>query len=164
MIYTATGHRPPHLGGYSDEARAKLLRFARQEIERCMVESDSYVSAFNTGMALGFDCACAAACVQLGIPFRAYLACDHPEAVWPLAEQERFAKLIARAAEVKVIGSGSYSVNAMQRRNEAEVDDSDRVLALWNGTKGGTANTVTYAMKTKRIVTNAWPRWLEFER
>lgn len=57
MIYTATGHRPPHLGGYGDEARAKLLRFARQEIER--IAAAEPLDKLNSGMALGFDCACA---------------------------------------------------------------------------------------------------------
>lgn len=164
MIVTATGHRPPRLGGYDDAAREKVQRFARQEIGRYIAESQRSVSAFNIGMALGFDCACALACIEMGVPYRAYLACAHPEAPWPIPARERYSKLLDRAAAVLIVGSGSYSVKNMQRRNEAMVDDCDGVLALWSGSKGGTANTIAYAMRTKKHVSNVWPLWLEFNQ
>ena len=35
----------------------------------------------------------------------------------------------------------------MQRRNEYMVDKADTLIAVWNGTSGGTANCVKYAKK-----------------
>ena len=32
----------------------------------------------------------------------------------------------------------------MQKRNEFMVDNSDLVVAVWNGTSGGTANCLAY--------------------
>jgi len=38
----------------------------------------------------------------------------------------------------------------MQKRNDWMVDNSDAVIAIWNGAPGGTANTVEYARKSGR--------------
>lgn len=37
------------------------------------------------------------------------------------------------------------------------VDDADRILALWDGSSGGTANCVGYANDIKKPITNLWP-------
>ena len=44
----------------------------------------------------------------------------------------------------------------MQLRNEAMVNDCDLLLALWNGTSGGTANCIRYANSVKREIRNLW--------
>ena len=50
----------------------------------------------------------------------------------------------------------------MQKRNEWIVDNSLRLLALWDGSKGGTANCVTYARYGRREIKNVWPEWSEW--
>ena len=40
----------------------------------------------------------------------------------------------------------------MNLRNKYMVDNSDLLLAVWNGKKGGTANTVKYARKKEKEV------------
>jgi uncharacterized phage-like protein YoqJ len=41
----------------------------------------------------------------------------------------------------------------MQKRNEYMVDNSDIVIAVWDGSKGGTYNCVKYAEKLgKKII------------
>lgn len=47
---------------------------------------------------------------------------------------------------IKVI-CPSYNAEAYQRRNEWMVDHSAHVIAVFNGEKGGTKNTVDYAEK-----------------
>ncbi|PAD70641.1 hypothetical protein CHH83_02225 [Bacillus sp. 7586-K] len=45
----------------------------------------------------------------------------------------------------------------MQKRNEWMVDNSDYVIAVWDGTKGGTGNCVKYAQKQNKYITTIKP-------
>ena len=45
-----------------------------------------------------------------------------------------------------------YAAWKMQKRNEWMVDNSGAVIAVWDGTPSGTANTVKYARKQKKAV------------
>ena len=48
---------------------------------------------------------------------------------------------------------GEYHPYKMQLRNQYMVDNSNIVLAVWNGSSGGTANCVRYARsKNKEII------------
>ena len=40
----------------------------------------------------------------------------------------------------------------MMKRNKYMVDKSDIVVAVWNGSKGGTANTVKYAKQSGKTI------------
>jgi uncharacterized phage-like protein YoqJ len=44
----------------------------------------------------------------------------------------------------------------MQRRNEWMVERADVILALWNGSSGGTANCVAYARQRGSRIVNVW--------
>ncbi|WP_188052008.1 hypothetical protein [Azospirillum sp. Sh1] len=50
----------------------------------------------------------------------------------------------------------------MNTRNEWMVDHSDRLLALWDGSQGGTANCVRYARGLGRPIDNLWSEWEKF--
>ena len=48
----------------------------------------------------------------------------------------------------------------MQQRNELMVNDSDMVLALWDGeSAGGTWNCIQYAGKVEKEIVNLWDAW-----
>ena len=51
----------------------------------------------------------------------------------------------------------------MQKRNEYMVDNSDYVIAVWNGKPSGTENTVKYANKKNKVVLLVDPQTLEIE-
>lgn len=40
----------------------------------------------------------------------------------------------------------------MQKRNEWMIDNSDAIIAVWDGTPSGTANTIEYARKQGKPV------------
>ena len=44
-------------------------------------------------------------------------------------------------------------------RNEWMVNNADRVVALWNGTPGGTTGTVNYAKQQGIPIDNLWDKW-----
>lgn len=181
MIVAGTGHRPEKLGthrhaGYSIDARARLESFVHSlvgELRPAIVVS---------GMAQGFDMALAEGAVRCGIPFIAALPFGGQEAQWPQEARERYASLLKKAHSIKLVSEGGYANWKYQRRNEYLVHSCDLLVALWDGTDGGTANCIRYAEKTGRTMepmaeaivsahreppirtgglTNVWSRWQE---
>lgn len=157
MTYSFTGHRPPKLGGYGIEARNRLHNFALQLIPVLEVTYGP-VDHIITGMALGWDTAIASAARELEIPYSAAVPCMTQASQWPIESQDIWQRLIDDAIEVVPMGD-TYHVSLMQIRNQWMVDNSDRLIALWDGSPGGTANCVRYAHSIKHPVNNAWKRW-----
>lgn len=153
MIASATGHRPDKLGGYTPEARGRLTAFAERVIPW---ES---LTGFVSGMALGWDTACALACLSRNVPLIAAVPFDGQESIWPEESQRVFRWILARAARVEIVSPGPYEMRKLQLRNRWMVDNCDFIAALWNGSPGGTANCLRYAEAASRPVANFWPQW-----
>lgn len=149
MKISFTGHRPDKLGGYDwktnlsrplvDALKLKLL--SHPTLEYCI-----------TGMAQGFDQWAAVACLEIGIPFVAYVPFIDQDGVWPQAARGKYRTLLGKAKQVVVCNGPGFSKWKMQKRNERMVDDSNLLVACWDGTDGGTANCVKYAQKKLRVV------------
>lgn len=168
MIISTTGHRPNKLGGYSDDTHVKLVKLAEFFISRI---DDKDNTVFFTGMAQGWDQAVAAACINQKVSFIAYIPFKGQESSWPPVAQKTYQSLIFQATkvliadtEIDLTKASKWDIaKAMQARNELMVSNSAHVLALWDGTKGGTANTVKYANKMKIPVTNIWETFKAME-
>lgn len=154
MIISATGHRPDKLGGYDPHTSKRVLDFATGVLKH------HQPSTVISGMALGWDMAIAQAAVNLHIPFLAYIPFIGQELKWPLATRLYYKALLQQAQLRVVVSEGGYSKAAMQKRNERMVDDSELVLALWNGSPGGTQNCLHYAMLIDRPYINYWPQFI----
>ena len=64
----------------------------------------------------------------------------------------RYEKILKRA-DCSVVLSEHYTQSCMFERNRYMVDNSDYVLAVWNGEKkGGTWYTIDYARKKNKPV------------
>lgn len=161
MIYAFTGHRGDKLGGYSPQADARVIAFARHAIPLIASRHGSVERAI-VGMALGWDMAVAQACVDLGLPYVAAVPCPGQASRWPKESQDRWQRLLDKAVSVTIV-SDAYSAAAMQVRNQWMVDRAGKVVALWNGSPGGTANCVEYARRKGVPVLNCWSRWQEFQ-
>ncbi len=153
MILAATGHRPDNLGGFSPDVRMQLLQVAIAHLER------HRPAAVISGMALGWDQAWAMAATTLNIPFIAAVPFAGQESVWPTASRETYRSLLGLASEVVTVSQGGYTARKMQRRNEWMVDRADGIVALWDGTFGGTHNCVLYAEKKGKPIDNLWSRY-----
>lgn len=156
MILCGTGHRPDKLGGYSEEAGELLASFATSQLIKLKP------SLVISGMALGWDTALAKAAVELDIPFHAYIPFAGQDIRWPNISKYQYHELLAKAQHVKYCSEEGYAVWKMQKRNECMVNDSNLVLALWNGSAGGTGNCVGYASKTGTEILNVWDEYEEF--
>lgn len=158
-ILGVTGHRPEKLGGFSDTAQHRVYLYARDFIR------DLSPNLVITGMAQGWDIAVARACINLGTPFLAYVPFAGQECKWPAAVQDDYRDILTYADEVKIISKGGYAVQKMFIRNLAIVDDSDELLAMWNGDRtGGTWNTVESAMEINQTIHQAWDGWKDYKK
>lgn len=153
MIVAFTGHRPNKLGGYRipNPTWRWVCFMIREELERLKP-----LHAIS-GMALGVDQWAARICVKLGIPFTAAIPFSGQELVWPFADRAAYHDLLSRAEKQIVICEPGYSAAKMQRRNEWMVDNCDVLIAVWDGTSGGTGNCVQYAKRKGREIIQISP-------
>lgn len=137
-----TGHRPEKLRAAEGEIKAALTGEIRAAI------SDGY-SVFISGMARGVDLWAAELVLDLrdrGEAVRLICAVPFPwfELRWERSWREKYQSILARADLVRSI-CPEYRPDCFQRRNQWMVDHSARVIAVYNGTGGGTRNTMEYA-------------------
>lgn len=113
---------------------------------------------FITGMASGFDLLAGEIVLQLrdsGLPLKLVAAVPYPgfENRHLPKWQQMYQRILASADYVKYV-SEHYSGYCFQKRNIWMVDRSSLVLAAYNGTAGGTRNTIVYANKCGVPVVN----------
>lgn len=156
MIFAGTGHRPKKLGGYTATAHHRLLNFA--SIQMLHFKPSLLIS----GMALGWDQALAEAAINCRVPFAAYVPCLGQENPWPQKSRDHYNWLMGHAQTIFVVAK-VYSDTVMQIRNQNMVDHADEILALFDGSPGGTANCVRYAEEKKKPVHNLWDEWTRYQ-
>lgn len=148
MILGVTGHRIDKLGYNPPNP---IYNYVCQETEKIFKELKP--DKIITGMAIGFDSYVAFIAHKLNIPFLAAVPFKNQEIKWPDKTQKTYHKLLALAAEVVIVSSGEYSVYKMQIRNQYIVDNSDIMLACFDGSPGGTQNCINYTkFKNKEII------------
>ena len=145
-----TGHRPEKLHMTEDEVCSRLEREIRAAVEEGF-------QTFITGMARGVDIWAGEIVLRLrseGAPIHLIAASPYRgfESAWSPEWRRRYAAVMAAADLVRFI-SPCYDRGCFQRRNEWMVDHSARVIAVFNGEKGGTKNTIDYA-KRKDVAVN----------
>lgn len=153
MIIAGTGHRPDKIGGYSQAANDELVVFLTPHIVK--LKPDKIIS----GMAQGFDHALARSAVLANIPFIAAVPCADQESRWPSEAQKKYRELLAMAESVHYVHK-HYVPWCMQKRNEWMVNKCDLLLALFDGSPGGTANCFNYAFKVDKPILNLWDQWI----
>lgn len=88
-----------------------------------------------TGMALGFDTLVAETCVDIGIPFIAYLPFENQHEKWGVAQRSRFDLLLKKAEDVHVISRGPWENWKYLERDRVIVENCDLLLAYFNEEK-----------------------------
>ena len=146
-----TGHRPDKMELGEKEIKP-LLKKAIDE-----ATTNGYVT-FITGMAMETDIWAAEIALERkkrNKDLHLICALPHPnfESRRSMTEKMRFNKIIKKADLVKEIND-HYFTGCYQVRNEWMVDRSNLVIAVFNGQKSGTKNTVDYANRRGVQVTN----------
>jgi hypothetical protein len=165
LVLGGTGHRPHRIigpdgaNGYHAATKALLYRFAVDVVRHYQPRRG------KVGMAQGWDMALGWACVELGVPFDALVPFPGQESRWPKPAQEEYRSLLSYAEEVVVVYRGRISDAAIRRalllRNERINDDSEGLLALYDGGEdGGTALCVRDGEAKHGRIANVWDRWV----
>jgi uncharacterized phage-like protein YoqJ len=155
MIISGTGHRPHKLGGYDLKVFERLVALAEQALLKYQP------ATVISGMALGWDQALAQAATNLGIPWLAAIPCRGQESKWHGDSKHYYHELLTHATW-KVCLSVRYTSGCMQRRNEFMVNKADMILALWDGSPGGTANCIKVAETAGKTVINLHSSWMKY--
>ena len=148
-----TGHRPNKLFGYN-LSHPKWVKL--KEIFKELLIQHECKEAIS-GMALGVDTIFALAVLELkesgnDIKLHVVIPCLNQSCKWRENDQKLHQSIVDKADKVTYVSSQPYSRECMQKRNEFMVDNSDGVIAVWDGSPGGTANCVLYAKKVKKPV------------
>lgn len=174
MIVAGTGHRPHKLGGgigndadgrrySSGYDRAMEIRAIRLAWDWLRTNKDIIgIKAVISGMAMGWDQALAEAALFCKIPLLAYLPCRNMHKHWTESAKNRWLRILCKAEAVFSASKDDYvGPWCMQKRNEMMVDDCNLLLALWDGSDGGTSNCMGYAISKRPDleIINLWPEW-----
>ncbi len=153
-IAALTGHRPPKTGltySHSSPVDNATVDRVRQFILTYPIDQ------LIVGGAQGFDTLGARAAWLEGIPYNVYVPFKGQPSAWPAKAQERYRTMLDLAHSVKIITGGGYSAFKMQERNVAMIDDADLLATWWDGSSGGTHNTIRYAEALSRKIIHLYP-------
>lgn len=145
-----TGHRPgklPWKYNEQDPRCVDLKRRIRDAVEAAYEEGYRH---FLCGMAMGCDlyfceCVLALRARRGDVTVEAAVPCPGQASDWPAPEQLRYRMLLS-ACDFETLVSERYTSGCMQRRNRYLVDHASLLIAAYDGTAGGTRNTIQYAM------------------
>ncbi len=159
MSYTAcfTGHRPQSLMCGFDETHPACIKIKNQ-LERLIIGliEKKNVTHFISGVALGVDTWAAEIVLELkddypNITLEAAIPCRSQADRWNIVSKKRYNRLLLLCDKVTYVNE-AYTKNCMMERNIYMVDNSDYVVAVWNGKPSGTGKTVEYEVNCGKDV------------
>ena len=157
-----TGYRPQKFPFPLKPGNKEYTEFENTLMYELLDLANNGCRTFISGMAMGFDII-AAECVLLLAQFPKFegeeikLICALPfknqAKKYPAEWKERYEAVLKSAGETVII-SNDYYKGCYFDRNRFMVDNSDCVITWFDGSPGGTKNTIDYAKKTGRKVIN----------
>ena len=145
-----TGHRSQKLPWGFNEQDTRCLQMKEDlhnKIESSIIKG---YDTFYSGMALGFDMICVETLIELKKKYKyikiiGALPCKNQDCKWPEKEQKRYRKLLQQLDYIWCKYDEYIGAECMLERNRYMVDNSSKMIALFNGQSGGTKSTIDYA-------------------
>lgn len=146
-----TGHRPDKLPWGLVENSAECRKLRIQIAIQLEALHSAGIAHFISGMALGCDLLFAEAVLAMreeydDVTLEAAVPCDSQANSWPEEQKERYNAILSSCDTVTFV-QHQYTPGCMLRRNRYMVDNSSVLLACFNGSSGGTMNTLLYARR-----------------
>ena len=146
-----SGHRPAKLpwgGNEADERCLALKGELAAHLEALYAEGYRH---FICGMALGCDLYFCETVVQLrgehpGIILEAAIPFEQQSAAWSAQDRRRYDRLVTEC-DIQTVVSSEYSHGCYMKRNQYMIDRAGVLIAAYDGTPGGTQNTILYAIR-----------------
>ena len=147
-----TGHRSQKLSWKFNERDMRCI-LMKQKLKKEIVSSiKSGYDTFLCGMALGFDMICAEIVLELkkeypNIKLIGALPCKTQDIKWSKEQRERYHRILTQLDGIRCIYDRYIGAKCMIERNHFMVNNSSKMIALFDGQTGGTKDTVEYARK-----------------
>lgn len=166
MKIAVTGHRPHKLGRAYDTMHPINIEIGRKMRDFILNQTgynkennrfaDNELCTIISGMALGVDTVWALVALKLSRQFpdkfilECAVPCKEQDSKWLSESKKTFHRILSEAHRVVYVTDTTYTHTCMQERNEYMVNEADMVLAVWDGTGGGTGNCVQYAREQNK--------------
>lgn len=153
------GHRP--LNGACDIAHPDRQQIREQLyliIKRAHINGG--FTTFISGMAPGFDTDFALCIIQLrlemkgGVFLIAAVPFKDQEKAWKKQDQEIYQDLISQSDSVIEICEPGFADWKYQARNIFMIDNSEHILAFWNGSEGEVSLAIHYSIYARKPILN----------
>ena len=145
--------------GYSECETHSLLR---EKIQHYLIEL-SPIKVIS-GMAQGVDQIAAEVAMDLFFDVVAAVPFEGQETLWPEPAQIKYWELLLKCVDVREICEPGYAAWKMMKRNQWMVDNCDVLIAVWDGSSGGTKNCVDYATSKEKTIIRIDPKELKNEQ
>jgi len=146
-----TGHRLQKL-----EKNILILILIKRKIKSTIKKTITKgYTHFISGMALGIDLFCAEIISKLkkkniNITLECAIPCKDQTYKWKIKDKEKYNRILDSADIITMVSDKPYFSGCMQKRNKYMVDKSSYIIGVYNGSNGGTKQTLAYA-KQKNI-------------
>ena len=157
-----TGHRPQTITYLWDESSQQALEL-KSRIKKAIVYliENKNVKHFISGMALGVDMIAAEIVLDLkkkypNITLECAIPCETQANKWTVKYRDRYFSIIEKSDKETLLQT-HYTADCMHKRNRYMVDNSDYVIAVWNGSPSGTGKTVLYAKENNKQIIQIKP-------
>ena len=146
-----TGHRPEKLPWRNNEEDPRAIALKERIFDLVEALYQAGITHFICGMARGCDFYFCEAVLRLkeehpAITLEAVLPFEGQAAKWPLAEQNRYFRLLSQCDRETLL-QVEYGPDCMKQRNYYMVDHAAVLIAVFDGMYGGTLQTVNYAKR-----------------
>lgn len=158
-----TGHRPNRLDGYNlntpfyDNLRRKLKIILEDQLK-----IHNHITA-HSGLALGADTIWSEVIIEARdkypnqLQFIAEIPCPEQANKWSQHDAVTWAKHVQHSDQRNVY-SKTYTKDCTLNRNIGMIDNSDLLIAIWDGKPyGGTAHAVNYAKNQNKMIIQIHP-------
>jgi len=104
-----------------------------------------------TGGALGIDTLAALIAIHNGITLVVAIPCKNQEKIWPQKSKDLYLQILNHPnTRPYYVSKEEFTPWCMSKRNEwmvDQLDEHDLLIAVWDGSSGGTENCIEYARK-----------------
>jgi len=157
-----TGHRPQTITYLWDETSQQSLEL-KSKIKKAIIHliENKDVKHFISGMALGVDMIAAEIVLELKdeypeITLECAIPCETQASKWSEKYRYRYFKIVEMSDKETLLQT-HYTADCMHKRNRYMVDNSDYVIAVWDGSPSGTGKTVVYAKENNKTILQIKP-------
>lgn len=126
-----------------------------EELIKNLIEKEG-VPHFISGVDLGVDTYAAEIVLKLKtqypyITLECAIPCETQAIKWNERDGDIYYEILSKCDKETLLQQKN-TANCMQRRNEYMIDNSDFIIAVWNGKPSGTGNTVKCARQNGKSV------------